>query len=74
MGNHFQIDICSFSARRPTSISPLPSTPQTELEGGFRIAYVLMNRTRAPICTRPQDDAPARLREAAPFLLDGRAT
>ena len=74
VGNHFQIDICSFSAQRPTSISPLPSTPQTELEG-FRMAYVPMNRTRALIiCTRPQDDAPARLREAARYLLDWRAT
>jgi len=34
-----------------------------------------MNRTRALIiCMRPQDYAPARLREAARYLLDGRDT
>jgi len=37
------------------------------------MAYVPMNRTRALIiCTRPQDYAPARLREAARYLLDRR--
>ena len=37
------------------------------------MAYVPMNRTRALIiCTRPQDYAPARLREAARCLLDRR--
>ena len=51
VGNHFQIDICSFSAQRPTLISLLPSTPQTELEG-FGMAYVPMNRTRAQIDPR----------------------
>jgi len=35
------------------------------------MAYVPMNRARAPIiCTRPPDYLPARLREAAPYLLD----
>ena len=35
------------------------------------MAYVPINRTRALIiCTRPQDYAPARLREAARYLLD----
>ena len=39
------------------------------------MAYVPMNRTRALIiCTRPQDYAPARLREAARYLLDRRDT
>jgi len=51
VGNHFQIDICSFSAQRPTLIGLLPSTPQTELEG-FGMAYVPMNRTRAQIDPR----------------------
>jgi len=37
------------------------------------MAYVPMNRTRALIiCTRPQDYAPSRLREAARCLLDRR--
>jgi len=37
------------------------------------MAYVPMNRTRALIiCTRPQDYAPARLREAARYLFDRR--
>ena len=39
------------------------------------MAYVPINRTRALIiCTRPQDYAPARLREAARYLLDRRDT
>ena len=37
------------------------------------MAYVPIKRTRALIiCTRPQDYAPARLREAARYLLDRR--
>ena len=37
------------------------------------MAYVPMNRARAQIiCTRPQDYAPARLRQAARYLLDKR--
>jgi len=37
------------------------------------MAYVPMNRTRALIiCTHPQDYLPARLREAARYLLDRR--
>ena len=37
------------------------------------MAYVPINRTRALIiCTRPQDGAPAGLREAARYLLDRR--
>jgi len=37
------------------------------------MAYVPINRTRALIiCTRPQDYLPARLREAARYLLDRR--
>jgi len=36
---------------------------------------VPMNRARALIiCTRPQDYLPGRLREAARYLLDWRAT
>ena len=39
------------------------------------MAYVPMNRTRALIiCTHPQDYLPARLREAARYLLDRRDT
>jgi len=37
------------------------------------MAYVPINRARALIiCTRPQDYMPARLREAARYLLDRR--
>jgi len=66
VGNHFQIDICSISAQQPDFEQPIAI-----YAADIGMAYVPMNRTRALIiCSRPQDLSPARLPEAARYLLD----